>query len=61
MTLTNAKKLQKLMPYKRIYFDMVHDCYRLICPEEIFTYYDENGCGHKRIHPETLIPIHRRK
>jgi len=57
MTLEAAKKLQKKMPYKQIYFDSVHDCYRVLDPKTWHEYKDEAGKIHKRIRPETLIPI----
>jgi hypothetical protein len=68
MNIDAAKKLQKKMPWKQIFFDSVWNCYRLIDPENLYHYQDETGywcnyqdkTGHKRkrINPETLIPIH---
>ena len=58
MDIHAAKKLQKQMPYKDIYFDSVHDCYRLIDRSEWYAYRDEEGHLYNRIDPEKLIPIY---
>ena len=60
MTLTSAKKLQKKMPWKRIFFDKVHNCYRLIDPTKVYEYQGEEGHDHKRKEEDAqnLVPIH---
>ena len=58
MTLIAAKRLQKKMPYKKIYLDTVEDCYRLIDPTNLYHYLDDEGKSHIRNNPKTLIPIH---
>jgi len=55
MNFNKAINLQKLMPHKQIFFDTIHNCYRLICPSSLYEYQDENGKWRKRRNPETLI------
>lgn len=55
MNLKRAKQLQDKMPYKKIFWDTVYKCYRLIKPSQFFEYQDEEGKWNKRINPETLI------
>ena len=54
MNLKSAKELQKRMPYKKIYLDLIYKCYRLINPNELYEYTDENGKLHKRHNVITL-------
>jgi hypothetical protein len=59
MTLEDAKKLKTTMPWKQIYFDIPNECYRLIDPNELYEYKDEEGKWNKRNQTEikNLIPI----
>jgi len=57
MNISRAKKLQKRMSYKKIFYDTVYKCYRLICPTEFYEYKDDNGIFRNRRNVETLIPI----
>ena len=54
MTLKSAKELQKWMPYKKIYLDLIYKCHRLINPNELYEYKDEEGKSHKRHNVITL-------
>ena len=56
MNLSRAKKLQKRMSYKKIFYDTIYKCYRLICPTELYEYQSE-GKWHKRQNVETLMPV----
>jgi len=55
MNLRKAKSLQKKMPYKKMFYDTLYKCYRLICPYELYEYKDEEGKPHHRINTENLI------
>jgi hypothetical protein len=57
MTLEAAKKLKKKMTWKDIYYDSIHDCYRLIDRANWYEYRDSEGYFHKRQNPDTLILI----
>jgi len=57
MNLNKAIQLQTKMPHKCIFFDMIHQCHRLILPSNLYEYQDENGQWHKRQNIETLIAI----
>ena len=54
MTILRVKKLQQKMPYKQIFFDLVSKCYRLIDPNNLYEYEDEEGGMHKRTNLDTL-------
>lgn len=54
MNLKHAKRLQKIMPYKKIFYDMLYNCYRLIRPSELYEYQDEEGQFHKRPNSKNL-------
>jgi len=54
MNLVRAKSLQKKMPHKKIYLDTILKCYRLIDPNELYEYKDEQGRTHKRKNVEGL-------
>ena len=59
MNLERAIKLQKQMPWKNIFHDLIHHCYRLISPSQLHEYQDEEGRRHKRpdIELDNLCPI----
>ena len=54
MNLKKAKRLQQIMPYKKIFYDMLYNCYRLIKPSELYEYQDEECKNHKRPNTENL-------
>lgn len=55
MNYEQAQKLQLLMPYKKIFYDTVNLCYRLINPNLLYQYQDEEGRWHERKDAETLL------
>ena len=57
MNLHRAVRLQMRMPYKRIFLDAIHKCYRLIDTDELYEYKDAEGRRHKRQNVDSLIPI----
>jgi len=57
MNLLKVKELQTRMPYKKIFYDTIYKCYRLICPTRLYEYIDEEGREHKRRNVETLVSI----
>jgi len=57
MNLQRATSLQMKMPWKKIYLDIVHKCYRLIHPSEIHEYKDEYGKIQQRQNVNTLVEI----
>jgi hypothetical protein len=61
MTLESAEKLKAKMPWKQIFFDTFHNCYRLIHPKELHEYQDEEGKWYKRsvFQIKNLIPINQ--
>ena len=58
MNLNRAKELRKKMPWKKIFYDTIHNCYRLICPTELYEYQDEMGKWYPRKNVESLFLIH---
>jgi hypothetical protein len=58
MNLEAAKNLKKKMPWKKIYYDSINACYRLIRPTDLYEYFDEEtGRYIKRNNFETFNPI----
>ena len=57
MNLKRAKCLQKKMPYKKVFWDIIHSCYRLIEPSCLYEYQDEEGKWHKRDNVGTLVDV----
>jgi len=57
MNLNRTKELQKKMPYKQIFYDLIHKCYRLIDPHQFYEYQDGEGKWHKRHNIANLIPV----
>lgn len=57
MDKNRAKELQKRMPYKHVFFDIIHRCYRLLDPTRLHQYQDEEGKYHDRQNVSTLIPV----
>lgn len=55
MNLETAHRLQKLMPWKKIFYDTVYKCYRLL--NNWYEYQDEEGRWRERPNRETLIPL----
>ena len=58
MNFVRAKCLQKIMPYKKIFFDTIHKCYRLIDPNDLYEYRDTEGKFHVRQNVDALKLIH---
>ena len=56
MNLKRAKRLQKQMLYKKIFYDTIYKCYRLIKPSELYEYYLD-GQIYKRQNVSLLVPI----
>ena len=57
MNLKRAKYLQRIMPYKKIFWDTIYACYRLIDPHCLYQYQDGEGKWHPRKNVETLLPV----
>ena len=57
MNFKRAEQLQKRMPWKQIFFDAIHKCYRLIAPSELYEYKDEEGKYRLRSNVSSLVKI----
>ena len=57
MNLFKARVMQNKMPWKQIYLDTVYNCYRLINPDELYEYKDDEGKRHIRLDSVALRAI----
>jgi len=57
MTIERVKQLHRQFPNKKIFYDMINKCFRLIHPLQLYQWQDEEGKWHIRQNVERLVPI----